>query len=140
MNPPTGWVDEHTPSPTSVLGVNVRYYHVTIEPSGIDEYIDLGLMMENLIEALYPGYTGTGGTAGFEAAVRGAYDELLKALHAVYPLHLVTCLATGDTDEVQREAEHRELLVARMRRRTEELAKRVAPAKRGLSAFREFFS
>lgn len=95
MQQPPDFVDYPTPSPTSQLGINVRYYHITSE-TGQEVYWDLGEEAEKMVESCYhpspvltPELFGTMLHVGIEAGL----------LHGVefMPLVLIHALAVGNT-------------------------------------------
>lgn len=106
--------DPAQPSPTSTLGINVRYYQVK-NANGSAVIWDIGEDMEKMVEALYPGYTGPGGLPGFQACLQEIFTAMMDHVTALYPLIFVSTMYFREEGKELLELDHRNRTVLHAR-------------------------
>lgn len=112
------WTDWPTASPTSSLGINVRFYTTVDEDDGSILRMDIGEEQEAMLEQLY---TARGMAeqlpaipiVDYEKHIRTLYQTRLDASHT-YTLHMARYIVlTGDIREVRRALNREQASVVR---------------------------
>jgi hypothetical protein len=101
MKAPEGFVVHPTPSPTSKLGLNLRYYVFEHASPGQSVYWDIGPMQEMLMESI-KGNMIPMPDAEFEKITRAAMQEQLRNFIEFVPNHMLFSMTHVDEATMER--------------------------------------
>lgn len=130
--------DPHYPSPTSRLGINLRYFHIEQDKLGLSADIDLGKEVEAMAEDLYGGYVGPDGLLGFEQMTRAAIGESLAMDVTLCPLAIIIGTLSHNQTLIDEAGKYRIRTSLEMSRTIQGLLKAAGVGQDQMSLLRKF--